>query len=125
MIDRKFNGELQSIQNQYHSLLTSDYLLREIALCEAYVSQYPELAKRQDGPLVLANSARMLLLNGKHNTHKHQSLPLFHGWSTLDIEKALVSQQSIPVSVMSVYQAFNEYRRKLGKIDKECVIDIL
>lgn len=83
MAYKAMQQELRQIQSRYPSLLNAKYLLEEIKLCERYLSDYPELADEQykdivaTSPAALANSARLLLLNGRANEIKHRTLPLF------------------------------------------------
>lgn len=130
MAYKAMQQELRQIQSRYPSLLNAKYLLEEIKLCERYLSDYPELADEQykdivaTSPAALANSARLLLLNGRANEIKHRTLPLFCGWSKSNIETASTSNQPIPNKVKESYLSFVRYRKQIGELHEELVAEI-
>ncbi|NGZ66630.1 hypothetical protein G6Z92_06470 [Vibrio aestuarianus subsp. cardii] len=127
---KAFSKELSQIQSRYSSLLNTKYLLEEIELCERFIDNHQDFGDAQykniniTSPIILANSARLLLLNGATNIYKHKSLPLFHGWSILNIKRAIKLNQSIPNKVRSSYEQFEYYRQQLGALHKELEVDI-
>ncbi|ELA9367481.1 hypothetical protein QUN99_003371 [Vibrio parahaemolyticus] len=128
--NRMFIADLEKLQSRYRSLLVKEYLLEEIALCERILADYPEIADSQYQPIVtrspvtLANSARLLLLSDRKNKLKHQTLPLFNGWSKLEIERATTLSHHIPEHVKTAYVEFEHYQKHIGSLDKEMMVEI-
>lgn len=118
--EKRFQDEWTQIKRQYQSLLNAEYLLKEIQLCESFLQEKPNLTL----PRLLVNSARSMLLTGVKNGDKHRLLPLFLGWSELDVLQAMLSGQPIPDSVTVEYQRYLSYSNNLKKHGAELVAAI-
>lgn len=120
MAEKRFQCEWADIKKGHKSLLNAEYLLKEIQLCESYLIQHPELRL----PSLLVNSARTMLLSGINNYDRHKSLPLFLGWSELDVVHATLAKKKIPKAVLTEYRRYLSYSDGLKKHGAELIAEI-